>query len=286
LAQPYFNLPGETKAIWCFNCPSKSPLAIDVRNSKCETCDKRAEFNIPGQKPIACTHCKIVGMVKFPRKRCVQKACKEIAIYGICDRVRCEKHKNEDDFNLVERKCISCGLDYILNSHSRCDACEPSTYLKYSKRKELRIKNLLDANRIIYVHDTMVYEFACGKERPDFLIPCENHDIILEVDENNHKYIPKKCENIRMFNIVQGSMGRKRFFIRYNPDEFKLLKTKRKSQISQARKEKHLLEWIEIAKNRKMDTSGEYVKLFYDGCDNQSSESEIIEINMQLVSEI
>ena len=79
----------------------------------------------------------------------------------------------------------------------------------------------LDISKIKYIScDKLVDNGACFKYRPDFLIDCGSHFVVLEVDENQHKGRAYGCEEVRMVNIFQ-SLGLSTKFIRYNPDKYK-----------------------------------------------------------------
>lgn len=90
---------------------------------------------------------------------------------------------------------------------------------------------------------------TCGKERPDFVIHCGSHVILLEVDEGQHKHYECLCKQVRMINITQAFGGLPCFWIRYNPDAFKNDKGM-KSKITGRKREVHLLKWIKLAQTR------------------------------------
>jgi hypothetical protein len=274
-ARPNFNLPGEKIAIWCDNCEDKPENAINVLCPRC-VCGLGANFNIPGQTPKYCGNCRTFGMVVRPKKQCIVKKCKQLAIFGIDkQRLHCEEHKTEEEYNLVERKCESCGLMDVLDNNNICRSCDPTNFQKYIKRKEYRIKDLLDAQQLKYVHDKIPNGTKCGRERPDFVFKFVDRIVILEVDENQHKSYPEECEKIRMLNITQSFGGIPVFWIRYNPDDFKTLNEKRKSTITQNAKEQHLIDWLKWSFQREMKNLGEVVYLFYDGCKEKTFESDI-----------
>ena len=66
----------------------------------------------------------------------------------------------------------------------------------------------------------------CGKERPDIVYDCKTHALVIEVDERQHKgYECKRNtrgEVERMINIYMALGYEKVFFIRYNPDSYKV----------------------------------------------------------------
>jgi hypothetical protein len=271
--QPTFGLKEDKKPIWCKNCPNKSPLAVDVKHPICK-CDNRAYYGLPGQLPSTCIDCKEPGMLREPRKRCIVKKCKELAIYGSTTRCFCESHKSETDFNLVERRCTSCGLMNILNKDEKCDGCEPNNFKRYTKRKENVIKYFFDANHLVYRHDKIPNGVECGKERPDFVFDCGTHIVIVEVDENQHSGYQCLCEQTRMINLTQAIGGIPVFWIRYNPDQFK--SGKKKIDITDANRQSHLLKWVTWAIGKKpQENLAEVMYLFYDNCDPDTFSSEI-----------
>ncbi len=274
---PTFNLPSETIPIWCKNCKDKPSNAIDVKHKLCYCSNSRSYFNIPGDVSKYCTRCRKYGMVLHPRKKCIVKKCKQLALFGLDNqRFHCEEHKTNEECNLVERKCESCGLMEVLDKNNICRVCDPTNFKKYTKRKEYRIKDLLDAHQLKYIHDKICNGTKCGKERCDFVFEFDGIIVILEVDENQHKSYPKECEKIRMFNITQSFGGIPVFWIRYNPDDFKTLNEKRKSTITQNAKEQHLIDWLKWSFQREMRNLGEVVYLFYDRCKEKTFESDIL----------
>ena len=62
----------------------------------------------------------------------------------------------------------------------------------------------------------------CGRYRMDFVYEWAEGVLILEYDEHMHSDRNKRCELVRMANVTQGYGGRPVFWIRYNPDAFKV----------------------------------------------------------------
>ena len=59
---------------------------------------------------------------------------------------------------------------------------------------------------------------ACTKRRPDIRFELPTRDVIVEVDENQHRGYEESCECARMSEIVGAIGGKPVVFIRYNPD--------------------------------------------------------------------
>ncbi len=117
-----------------------------------------------------------------------------MALYGYIKQLYCEEHKVENMYNLVERKCKSCGLTDILNSVRLCQICGEFKYKRVHLAKQKEVKDFLDAHNIKYDSYDRPVDTKCGLERPDFLFDCGTHFVILEVDENQHESYSPECE--------------------------------------------------------------------------------------------
>jgi hypothetical protein len=58
----------------------------------------------------------------------------------------------------------------------------------------------------------------CTKKRPDIRFEMLTHDVIVEVDENQHRGYEESCECARISEIVGAIGGKSVVFVRYNPD--------------------------------------------------------------------
>jgi len=223
--RPVFNTPGSTRGLYC--AEHKLDGMVNVVSKKCdrEDCSTQCNFGFPGR---SATHCKQhiqPGMIVNPKRKC--SICKEPAIYGVNEPVRCEQHKEPDDLNHVERTCVSCDLTMILNKDDKCQYCDPNEFNKTRLAKQNRVKQWLDANDIEYDScDRRIENGQCFEYRPDFMFDCGTHMVVLEVDENQHKERAELCECVRMVNIFQ-SFGMPTKFVRYNPDPYRMKKSKK-----------------------------------------------------------
>jgi hypothetical protein len=69
--------------------------------------------------------------------------------------------------------------------------------------------------------NSLIGENMCLKYRPDVLLHLNNHSIIIECDEKQHRHYKDNntCENSREHQI-QEALNRPIVFIRFNPDEY------------------------------------------------------------------
>jgi hypothetical protein len=305
-SQPSLNFPGELKGRWCRLCPGRHPNAVNVVSRRCECglslpkygfsgdfgatfcatckppnaidighkfceCGSRPQFGLIGKPATNCRICKTKHMIKFPTKKCVFANCKELALYGEDTRCRCEAHKFETDQNLGERICVSCGLMEVLNAQNKCFACDPETIKRITKRHEEAVKDLLKQHGIDFTNNKVPNGTQCGLERPDFVIYCKTHIVIVEVDESQHKHYLCLCEQTRMVNITQTFGGLPVLWIRFNPDKFVPQGHHASLDVSQNTRHNILLKWVKGAMQQSSFTClSEVMYLFFDDC-NQST---------------
>ena len=62
----------------------------------------------------------------------------------------------------------------------------------------------------------------CGRHRVDFGWEWNEGRLMLEFDEEKHASYPKRCELERMVKVTLGHGGLPVFWIRYNPDKYKV----------------------------------------------------------------
>ena len=256
---------------------------IDIKSKTCEfdSCKTRASFNIPGSLPKFCAKHKTKDMIKNPRTKCIVKDCQELAIYGLFFQIHCEDHKEEKEYNLVERTCLKCGNVDILNKEgicvTICSFVEADKIIKkHQKKKELYIeKLLLKTFEIPFYKRDEIIDKNCSSCRPDFVYHLGKYILIIEVDEQQHrsyqsckgvddKLARKITEDIRMYNIFQSFEGLPVIFLRYNPDSFKD-KENKICKISDKKREEIFLKWVKKCLDLKDNLQACYVKyLFYD----------------------
>jgi len=261
---PLYNYPGE-RAKFC--CIHKKPDMIDVKHKPCDEldCKKPRAYGYIGNSATRCAEHKKSGMIRKPNKKCI--ICKDKARYMTNDTsFYCEQHKPNmaKEFGDI---CIICCAD-VNHGEIMCKPC-----IDYQKRgctlkrglKEQAIKAFLDkeADLCDYVHDVPIQD-GCSKQRPDFVFRRAFNTIILEVDEEQHRYYNCSCESSRMKNIYHSNGESNMTFIRYNPDEYKpaygsvLAQSKRHDLLK-----KILIEECNAPEDRSHGIKVVY--LFYDG---------------------
>jgi len=232
----------------CRECHGSSFCIHDKFKSTCRECHG-SSFCIHDKIKSTCREC---GGSQICIHDKIKRFCRECGGSSFCIHGKQKSYcitcsPNSNTF------CKNCRLFLVKKrTNYLCSYCNPEK-AKRMKTKENQIRQLLEDNKIIFTHDKMIINECCLKYRPDFLIDCKTFFLIIEVDEDAHKWYPRDCEEIRMNNISH-SLGLPTKFIRYNPDN----KAYRKKY-----KERILLEKIQEIMNFDVieDLQAEY--LFY-----------------------
>lgn len=278
-----FNYEGYNRGKYCSDC--KPADAVNVMRKKCH-CGIIANYNLAGHSPILCFQHRTEGMIVSPTRRCKIKSCTGLAIYGKDKREHCSQHKIEGDINFVERPCVNCGLEEVVDDKGFCGNCNPNDN-RLEKKRENRVRDLFISQGIVFAYNRIYTGSNCSNYRPDFVFDpdtnkdmTKDHVVIVEVDEDQHKRHEQICERTRMFNVTQTFGGIPILWIRYNPDEFKH-RDGNKSNLTQIEKEAHLLEWIRYALRRPPKKLLEVIYLNYDGCSDRMDESNVSSLDLQ-----
>ena len=221
--QPGYGIKGTKVALYCVD--HKEIDHVDVKHKLCEytNCSTRAHFGPLFKLKIHCAKHKTNNEFSKNNPNCEFEKCKLQPCYTNENNnypLRCENHKNEDDKNIVERNCSSCNLICMLTNDNLCNDCNEYITRQPHKRKEIIIKNVLDANKLEYDTYDKIPTEACNKYRPDFVFDRGTYVIILEVDENQHQSYACECEQARMINLFQDFGGLPVVFVRFNPDGY------------------------------------------------------------------
>jgi hypothetical protein len=259
----------------------------DVKSKTCssEGCTKRCWYGVPGHPVSVCAEHKTSGMLPYSNRRCAALHCSEIAIFGTqTKQLHCADHAVAGEVNIVEQRCVDCGLLNIVSPVSlKCAYCDPAqTIYRPVKWKELDVKSVLtQAGWTDLVHDRRLQD-SCGlRDRPDFVIDIDLRIIIVEVDEHQHHdricarncTCPAnarhcKCQQARMFDISQQFGGTPVVWIRFNPDEF-YLRTSVKGKVNAATRRQELARMVRFVAGQPVEWMGGMLTrvcyMYYDG---------------------
>ena len=126
--------------------------------------------------------------------------------HKICIQPLCDKLQQLDEY------CIRCFYALYPNDN-RC---------KRIKIKENEVKKFIQDNlkglTFIY-YEPLKGDGSCFNIRPDVMLHLNNHSLIIECDEYQHKFYNVDCDNTRTHKI-QEALNRPIISIRFNPDEY------------------------------------------------------------------
>jgi hypothetical protein len=109
----------------------------------------------------------------------------------------------------------------LLDENGRCEYCNPAAFVSTRLAKQHALMGYLDSRYLTGTStDKILLDGQCGRERPDRVYELADKILVLECDEDQHKYRSCECEQTRMINIAQSYGGTPVYFIRWNPDKY------------------------------------------------------------------
>ena len=146
---------------------------------------------------------------------------------GISTYITCGTKKRYEAMKVVNRcinnLCESQGCEEYNRFCIRCfvHMFPDNQVVKRYKTKEAAVVEFIKASfpDNVITFDKSV-DGGCSRYRPDILIDCLTHSIIIEVDENQHASYDCTCENKRLMTLFQDLGSRPLVMIRFNPDGY------------------------------------------------------------------
>lgn len=206
----------------CSICKGGSICEHNKNRSKCRVCHGGSICE-HGTRRSYCRKCKGGEICEHNRRKAECCICKGSQI--------CEHNKIKHNciYCNPECSCIECKL-IIVNKKSQfyplCQPCFCNKYPDHKKSTLYKIKEryLRDELRERFKEYTidMIFDKAvdggCSKRKPDVLIDCLTHSIVIECDEYQH--VNYECENKRTMQIFKDLGNRPLVLIRFNPDSY------------------------------------------------------------------
>lgn len=274
----------------CKKCPTRATYSLttkpthcakhktagmkDVVSIMCTKCNEKQAVFGTTKNELFCVNCKDENMKNIKAKMC-EKCNEHQPVFNFKGESKprfCAKCKDRDMIDVVNFRCTSCELFIVSRRAQLCAYCNPDAL---EKTKEMKIYNLLKSKDINFIHNK---SYKTTKYRPDFLINCGSHSIILEVDENQHSTYDKESEDIRMKTIakaISDDIYTACIFIRYNPDVFR--NATKVLKIPEPSRHKKLLETINYHMDTLPDKDITVYRLFYNNFDGKYVEEYLLE---------
>ncbi len=204
----------------------------DVKHKRCQIdgCNKIPNFGLIWGKATHCRDHASEDMMNVINKRCQIDGCMKIPSYGLMPKkaTHCRDHASATMFDVISKRCEFPLCDTRVNSKYSpyCARC----YF-YLNPNDPRIRNYKTKEHAFMIplseqYPEMILDKAvqggCSKRRPDGLLDCLSHSIIVEIDEGQHIGYDSLCNNRRNMELFTDLGNRPVIFIRLNPDSYKI----------------------------------------------------------------
>ena len=260
---PRYNLPGETVRRFCINHKETCMVNLDIKITECiiENCPNLPRFNYRNKKPIYCDHHKLPEMIDLEQsKKCCVVDCIDPPISSINENYYCTTHyPDRVALSVFNRECRICCL---APNNFLCSECKLRN--RPRDKEQCVAKCLLTNINQTPVLNRMLSAKECSKRRPDVYYSCNQHVVIVEIDEDQHRRYDPTCECARISEIVGAIGGRAVTIIRYNPD-----KIKSEGHVINVPSEDRLKRLVSVVKTELNAVPTEFkvklIQLYYDG---------------------
>lgn len=218
------------KATHCVN--HKNDDMFDVVSKMCEAdnCCTQAVYNYTGLMAKFCSTHKLDQMINVKATECEESGCCIQASFNYKNESAkfCFTHKEPIMINVRSSYCLIDGCDTQANFKKYKGYCFNCFYENYPdepiirnyKTKEIAIMNSISDNISVNIIKDKLVHGGSSKYRPDGLIKLDTHNIIIEIDEKQHKGVGYLNEELRISEIYNDLKQVPLVVIRFNPDRF------------------------------------------------------------------
>ena len=210
---------------YCKECDGSAFCKHGKRRTRCKECGGSIYCKHEKQK-IYCKECDGSAYCEHEK---LKKYCKECGGSQICEhdkrKDRCHKCGGTSlcihcEHILINKKRYVESLDKKVRCCARCFYhFYPNDKIprRYKMRQNYFNEKLIEEFGDIFEYDKQI-KCGCSKRRPDWFIDCYKYSIIIELDEDQHKYT--SCDEKRMMELFQDLGNRQLVLIRINPDKY------------------------------------------------------------------
>jgi hypothetical protein len=174
----------------CKKCDGSSYCEHKKRKSHCKKCG-------------GCAYCEH-GNIK---QQCIKCGGSMLCIH--CKHILVSKKRYVESLDKKVRCCIGCFYHYYPNDEI------PRRYKK--KQHYFNEKLIEEFGADFFQYDKRI-KCGCSGRMPDWFIDCFKYSIIIELDEDQHKYT--SCDDKRMMELFKDLGNRPLVLIRINPDKY------------------------------------------------------------------
>ncbi len=273
----------------------------------CLDCTNISKYDYQYKSLVGADKCfshKEEGMINIYTEHCCYEDCEELGIYGYeKPNLFCSTHMKNDMIVLNDYMCKTLFCEKIIKKNQNKGLCSYCfVNLHQEEAKNTKMRNSKELNIIQYImkiipEKNFMFNKKINSARPDIILRLENHIIIIEIDENQHKGYIEECERKRINELYCDLEYKNIILIRFNPDNyidsfknkkescFKLnengkyiLDPKQKKQYSKRMKKltDTILYYIEHITKEPLTT----IHLFFDGYHDEEEAKKYMNMNM------
>jgi hypothetical protein len=206
----------------CRNCKGSQICEHNKVRSVCRDC-KGGHICEHNKVRSRCRDCGGSSICEHNRDRSICRDCKGSQI---CEHDK-ERRRCKECFTHPQFFCQICTNVHVTKgsrTYPLCFRCHCLTHPeeKLPTRFKMKEHHILDSlcsycPDYDFIHDKRI-EGGCSKRRPDLMLDCLTHSIVVEIDEDQHT--DYKCEEKRMMQIFTDLGDRPLVILRFNPDKY------------------------------------------------------------------
>jgi hypothetical protein len=202
---------------------------IDVVSKRCSVdgCDKQPVYAIPGKKAVHCKTHAVDGEIDVKNKQCSADGCDTQPSYALPGEkaVHCKVHAVDGEIDVKHERCITCLSTFANRKYApNCARCHYYLHPDDSRIRNYKTREQAFMLPLKELYPDMILDQViaggCSRRRPDGLLDCLTHVIIIEIDEDQHIGYDSTCDNRRTMEIFNDLGDRPIIFIRLNPDGY------------------------------------------------------------------
>ncbi len=218
------------KATHCKKHASDDMMNVVSKRCLYDGCMKLPSYGLEWGKATHCKEHTSEDMANVKHKRCLYDGCNKIPNFGLIwgKATHCKEHASNDMMDVKNKRCEFPLCDTSANPKYSpyCARCyfylNPNDpHIRNYKTKEHAFMIPLSEQYPEMILDRVV-QGGCSKRRPDGLLDCLTHSIIIEIDEGQHIGYDSLCNNRRNMELFTDLGNRPVIFIRLNPDSYKI----------------------------------------------------------------
>lgn len=205
----------------------------DVINKLCvyQGCLIKPTFGLIVGKPTYCREHASNNMIDCSHKYCEYDGCTIRPSFGLYLKIatHCKIHAADNMINILVIRCTLCDSTKMNKKYNPyCARCHFYLYPEDPRIRNFKTKEHAFMQPLKKIYPSIILDKqisnGCSKRRPDGLIDCLTHSIIIEIDEDQHSGYNTLCENKRTMELFNDLGSRPIIFIRLNPDKYKINK--------------------------------------------------------------